>query len=84
MTIAPHGHLPRPCMELGVCQSRTPACSGCDHPAREKLATPPAPMRLAPSVIDGPYCREKPLTVWAQKAATALKQVASYLMGPTP
>ena len=91
MTHAPHGRLPRSCMELGVCQSRTPACNGCDHPAREKLATPPAPMRLAPGVIDGPYRRETSAGRALQEAANALqlakdalRLVTAYLTGPHP
>lgn len=34
----------RTCLDLGLCQSRTPACPDCDHP-----------WRLAPGVIDGPF-----------------------------
>lgn len=34
----------RSCFELGVCQGRKPACSGCSW-------------QLAPGVIDGPYKR---------------------------
>lgn len=84
MTYAPHGRLPRPCMELGVCQSRTPACHGCGHHVRPLQALPATPMRLAPGVIDGPYQREKPLTVWVRKAAQALTPVTAYLTGPQP
>lgn len=34
----------RSCFELGLCQAKSPACSGCDW-------------KLAPGVIDGPYRR---------------------------
>lgn len=62
----------RTCDELGVCQSRTPACPACNSAA----------LRLAPGVIDGPYRREAPVTTWAKGAAQALRPLAGYLMGP--
>lgn len=40
--------VPRPCLELGVCQSRRPSCTGCES----------QPLQLVPGVIDGPYRRE--------------------------
>lgn len=61
---------PRPCLELGVCQHRKPACIGC----------PPAPynpVALAPGVIDGPYRRES-------KVGAALRTLVAYLMRPHP
>jgi|GEM_PF-3083935 len=60
------------CNELGVCQSRTPACPDCTA------------LRLAPGVIDGPYRRESPVTTWAKNATQALRPLAAYLMGPNP
>lgn len=38
----------RSCFELGVCQGRKPACSGCSW-------------QLAPGVVDGPYQRLRSL-----------------------
>lgn len=60
------------CHELGVCQSRTPACPDCNT------------LRLAPGVIEGPYRRESPVTIWSEKALQALRPLAAYLMGAHP
>lgn len=40
MNQAPHGYTPRPCLELGVCQSRKPRCEGCAE--RPQLVATPA------------------------------------------
>ena len=66
--------VPRPCLELGVCQSRRPACEGC----KPHLAP------LAPGVIDGPY--RKPLAAkgLVLKAKDALGEMVAYLMRPYP
>jgi len=40
--------VPRPCLELGVCQNRKPLCDACVE----------RPLRLAPGVIEGPARRE--------------------------
>lgn len=48
MTQAPLPRLPRPCLELGVCQNRKPMCKDCEG----------HPVRLAPGVIEGPFRRE--------------------------
>jgi len=65
---------PRSCMELGVCQSRTPACHDCE----------PRAMFLAPGVIDGPYRRTSVPAVWTRSASKALRMVVDYLMRPYP
>lgn len=64
----------RTCNELGVCQSRTPACPACNS----------STLRLAPGMVDGPYRRESPATTWAKGAAQALRTLAAYLMGSHP
>lgn len=64
----------RTCLELGLCQGRTPACPDCNTTL----------LRLAPGVIDGPYRREAPVTTWAKHATQALRPLAAYLMGPQP
>jgi hypothetical protein len=33
-------HLPRACMELGVCQSRKPACADCEEPVHRTHVKP--------------------------------------------
>ena len=77
--------VPRACLELGVCQSRRPACRACTAPA------PCPPGALAPGVLDGPYRRQTTMDRAQEEAATALqsakdalRQVAAYLMGPRP
>lgn len=47
----------RTCAELGVCQQRTPACSGCDCQPFNALVMPTAPVE--------PVATAKPRTVWA-------------------
>lgn len=72
---------PRPCLELGVCQNRRPACADCEV----------RPVILAPGVIDGPYRRETLADRAHQEAKNAVKSakdalrlVTAYLMGPHP
>lgn len=74
--------VPRPCMELGVCQSRRLACHGCDW--HKPAAAAIAPITFAPGVIDGPYSREARPVIWAKNASTALRMVVDYLMRPYP
>lgn len=70
--------VPRACLELGVCQSRRPACGACTAPA------PCPPGALAPGVLDGPYRRPSAAQQVLQRGAQVMRQVAAYLMGPRP
>lgn len=60
------------CNELGVCQSRTPACPDCTA------------LHLAPGVIEGPYRHAAPVATWAKGAAQALRRLAASLLGRKP
>jgi hypothetical protein len=66
--------MPRTCLELGICQSRKPACADCEA----------HPMPFAPGVIDGPYRRHSPVRAFMGKANAAIADVAAWLMGPHP
>lgn len=70
--------VPHACLELGVCQSRRPACRACTAPA------PCPPGTLAPGVLDGPYSRPSAAQQALQRGAQVMRQVAAYLMGPRP
>ena len=54
----------RSCFELGVCQSRKPACQGCSW-------------QFAPGVIDGPY---RSTTRWLTTERTALAGRAALIL----
>ena len=47
---------PTSCDQKGVCQAKTPACSGCHW-------------QLAPGVVDGPYISPKSLRIHALRMA---------------
>lgn len=61
--------IPRPCLELGVCQNRKPMCKDCEG----------HPLRLAPGVIviEGPYHRES-------QTRSLFGRLVAWLMGPIP
>jgi hypothetical protein len=84
---------PHHCKDLGVCQAHAPACADC--PERCRIALPgrtvrttsgdaPAPLRLAPGVIEGPYRHEGAVTIRFKQGAEALSPLAAWLMGPRP
>lgn len=64
----------RTCLQLGVCQDRTPPCDG----------RPPRAPRFAPGVIDGPYHRERRVFAPIRKVARGFGLVVAWLMGPHP
>ncbi len=66
--------VPRPCLELGVCQNRRPLCDDCVE----------SPKRLAPGVIEGPYRRQAAGKGLVLKAKHVLSEMAAYLMTPYP
>lgn len=74
MTQAQATRMPRPCLELGVCQSRKPACADCDGQA----------LQLAPGVLDGPYSRPSKVREWVQIASKGTRLVVGYLKGTHP
>jgi hypothetical protein len=58
----------RTCRELGVCQARKPACTGCQS-------------RFAPGVIEGPYQRNKSLVKRSLRvAAQAIYVYAPFVL----
>jgi hypothetical protein len=66
--------VPRPCLELGVCQNRKPLCDDCVE----------RPTRLAPGVIEGPYRRQSTGKGLVMQAKHVLREMAAYLMRPYP
>lgn len=66
--------VPRPCLELGVCQNRKPLCQDCVE----------RHIRLAPGVIQGPYNRTSKVREWTQIVRKGSRLVVGYLMGPNP
>ena len=68
----------RTCDELGLCQARTPRCSGCQ----------PSPNAFAPGIVEGPFPNDRQtrrmmrwVLVWAAAtAAAALLAFAAWVL----
>lgn len=63
--------VPRPCLELGVCQNRKPLCDECVE----------RPLRLAPGVVDGPYRSKPKVGDVIQQTTNAMRGFRAFLMG---